>query len=104
MTKKELKQIIKEVILENKMGNEELHFKKDEGYWDVTKYSYGGDFKRFKGNESGHVIEGGVKTGSEVRIKLSDNREIVCQASAISNFSWDEVIEMHKKVGRYLGV
>ena len=58
-------------------------FIKGWGYWDLTKYPYGGDFRRFDGNESGTEIDGGVKVAGEIRIKLEDGRIIITQLAAI---------------------
>lgn len=60
-----------------------LRFKKGYGYWDVTYYPYGGDFKRFKGDETGQEIKGEVKKSNEIRVKLNDGRTIVVVKDAI---------------------
>lgn len=60
-----------------------LTFKKGYGYWDVTKYPYGGDFKRFDGTEIGHEIAGPVKNQHQARVQLSDGRVIVADRDSI---------------------
>lgn len=60
-----------------------VFFQKGYGYWDVTKYPYGGDFKRFKGGEKGSLIKGTVKVGGEMRVRLEDGRTIVTDFRAI---------------------
>ena len=61
-----------------------MTFKKGYGYWDLTKYPYGGDFKRFADNTTGEEIKGTVNTGSEIRVKLNDGRIIITDIAAIN--------------------
>ena len=56
---------------------------KGYGYWDLSKYPYGGDFKRFTGEESAALIKGTIKIGGQIRAKLSDGREIITDMRAI---------------------
>ena len=72
------------------------------GYWDVSKYPYGGDFKRFNGNETGQLIKGTVKKGDEVRIKLSDGREIVTLARAVAGMEFDDILKAADAIGRVI--
>ena len=67
-----------EIELNNPIG-----FKRGWGYWDVTNYPYGGDFKRFDGSEVGTRIKGQVKLPREIRVLLSDNRTIVVKDEAV---------------------
>ena len=81
-------------ITENQHNiSEDLHFKKGFGYWDVTKYPYGGDFKRFDGIETGTHIEGPVKFANEIRVKLNDGRTIVVKKDGVLNNSNNEINE-----------
>lgn len=87
----------------NMGGSTPLTFNKGWGYWDLSKYPYGGDFKRFNGNETGELIAGPVKKGEELRIKLSDGRTIIAVAQAVANMGFDEVILKAKEIGRTFG-
>ena len=78
---------------------EKLTFKKGFGYWDLTKYSYGGDFKRFAGTESGELIPGPVKCGNDLRVKL-DNGTILITPAQACNMDFDTVLDMADKKGR----
>ena len=80
--------------------NEPLTFIKGWGYWDVSKYPYGGDFKRFLGTETGNLIKGTVKKGEEIRAKLSDGRTIVTSARSVSNCDFDDLLDKAKQIGR----
>lgn len=77
-----------------------LEFKPKAGFWDVTKYVYGGHFDRFMGGEQGRLIPGTVKMGDEIRVTLEDGRTVVCSASAVSNMEFDDVLELAKANGR----
>lgn len=61
------------------------------GYWDVTQYPYGGDFKRFTEDERGTIIDGPVKQPGEHRILLDDGRIIVAGTDAIDPLTLDEL-------------
>jgi hypothetical protein len=78
---------------ETPINDQELRFKKGYGYWDVTKYPYGGDFNRFDGNEIGVQVSGPVKLGNEIRVKLNDGRTIVVSKPGILNNSNDDELE-----------
>jgi hypothetical protein len=80
----------------------ELQFKPKEGFWDVTKYVYGGHFDRFMGGETGKLIPGTVKKGDEIRVKLSDGRTVVCSARAVANVDFDTVLDLAKSNGRQI--
>ncbi len=54
-----------------------VKFREGHGYWDLTRYPYGGDFSRFKGGEEGTIVKGTRKRGDEIRVKLDDGREII---------------------------
>jgi hypothetical protein len=61
-----------------------LTFATGHGYWDVTKYPYGGDFKRFLPGQTGRIIPGPVKYESrQVRVEMSDGRVIVVEKMAV---------------------
>jgi hypothetical protein len=90
----------KKRVIKEESENIELKFKKGYGYWDVTKYPYGGDFKRFTGDEIGILIKGNVKKGDEINVKLNNGREIVATANSVSNFDFDEVLNNAKTIGR----
>lgn len=58
--------------------------RKGYGYWDVTQYPQGGDFKRFNGSETGVIVKGFVKNDvDEVRIKLDNGRTIVANQNYV---------------------
>lgn len=78
----------------------QLQFKKNFKYWDVTKYPYGGDFKAFDGTESGQLVKGNVKRGDEIRVQLADGRVIVAPAQAVANMDFDSVLDLAKSIGR----
>lgn len=78
----------------------ELKFKPKEGFWDVTKYIYGGHFDRFMGGETGKLVLGTVKMGDEIRVQLSDGRTVVCKAGAVANLDFDTVLDLAKANGR----
>ena len=62
----------------------DLTFKTGHGYWDVSRYPYGGDFKRFLDGQRGRLIDGPVKyEGRQVRVEMNDGREIVCERLAV---------------------
>jgi hypothetical protein len=91
------KQLLADVVggkIENKVT-----FAKGYGYWDVTKYPYGGDFKRFVDNESGKVIAGTVKYPYETRVALDDGRTIVVKNDAITNMYNFMMKALNKKIG-----
>ena len=78
-----------------------LKFSKGHGYWDVTFYPYGGDFKRLAGNETGHLIRGTVKYDKrEIRVKLNNGNTIVIEANAVSNFSIDKLMELKERLNK----
>lgn len=85
--------------LYNKGGKvgEKVKFIKGFGYWDLTKYPYGGDFKRFKGDEEGVLIEGTRKLGDEIRVKLDDARVIISGYQAINLPTNEEKHELLKR-------
>ena len=87
-----------EINEENENNN--LQFIKGNGYWDLTKHPYGGDFKRFQGNETGHLVKGSVKKGDEIRVELDDGRIIVASANSVENIDFDELIDMADANGR----
>ena len=78
-----------------------LKFSKGHGYYDVTFYPYGGDFKRMTGNETGHLIRGTVKYDKrEIRVQLTNGKTIVIESIAVSNFSYDKLIELKQKLNK----
>ncbi len=79
-----------------KIGSE-VNLIKGHGYWDVTKYPYGGDFKRIKDVTKATLIEGTVKIGNEVRAKLEDGKEIVIQYSAFDLPTFEDKQELFHK-------
>ena len=84
------------MALGGKIGDR-VKFISGNGYWDVTKYPYGGDFKRMKGGEEGVIIEGTIKIGGEMRVKLDDGRIIVIQYQALDLPSMDEKRELYER-------
>lgn len=64
-----------------------IKFKKGAGYWDVSKYPYGGDFKRFTGEEVGKLVEGKGKYPDEIKAQLDDGRMIICKEQFITEYS-----------------
>lgn len=86
--------------IQEEQNSNELQFKPKYGYWDVTKYPYGGDFKKFDGTETGTLIKGTVKRGDEIRVQLSDGRTIVAPASSVGNMDFESVIDQAKAIGR----
>lgn len=75
-----------------------VKFKSGMGYWDVTKYPYGGDFKRLQGGEEGVIIAGTRKKGEEIRVKLNDGRTILVpyQAVDLPMEEKEELLERNK--------
>jgi hypothetical protein len=53
------------------------------GYWDVSKYPYGGHFGRASKDTQCETIDGPVKYPDEKRVKLNDGRELVCKSAAL---------------------
>jgi hypothetical protein len=91
------KQLLNDIIsgkIENKVT-----FSKGYGYWDVTKYPYGGDFKSFVGGESGKIVAGTTKYAYETRVLLDDGRTIVVKNDAITNMYNFMVKALNKKIG-----
>lgn len=78
------------------MEKETLYFEANYGYWDLTKYPYGGDFKRFDGTESGEFTDGLVKVAGEIRVKLSDGRIIITIAQAVRGLPFDAVCNKYE--------
>ena len=60
-----------------------LRIKKGYGYWDLTKYPYGGDFKRFESNTIAIETDGPVKGANEIRLLLNDGRIVITDKDAI---------------------
>lgn len=82
-------------------NSDELTFKQGQGYWDVSKFPYGGDFKRIKGDETGTLIKDGfVSKADEIKVKLNDGRDVVIQMSAVTNMPYDGVVSLRKKMGQ----
>ena len=75
-----------------------LKFVQGYGYWDVTKYPYGGDFKRFKENAQGTFEKGTVKNANEIRFKLSNNTIGVVAANAVKNHSYNKTISVFNRL------
>lgn len=75
-----------------------VKFKSGMGYWDVTKYPYGGDFKRLNGSEEGVIVSGTRKRGDEIRVKLNDGRTILVNYRAVDlpEEQKDELLEKNK--------
>ena len=71
------------------------------GYWDVTRYPYGGDFHRSSGELTGKIIPGPVKRGDEVRMLLDDDRTIVISARGV-NEDFCKIIETARKTGCFV--
>lgn len=67
--------------------NGEITFKKGYGYYDVTKFPYGGDFRRFTGDETGQIVAGPVKYKTQVRVKLNDGRTIIVDKQGLSGYT-----------------
>lgn len=80
-------------------GTQVLKFAPKYKYWDVSVYPYGGDLKAFDGSETGVFEKGYVKTGDQIRVKLSNGRIAVAPAAAVTNMSFDEVIEKARQFG-----
>ncbi len=80
----------------------EILFKPKFGFWDVTKYPYGGKFDRFSGTEKGKLVKGTVDKGDEIRVQLEDGRTIVVPAAAVANMDFDQVLDLAKASGREL--
>lgn len=74
-----------------------VKLKEGFGYWDLSKYKYGNDFKRFKGGEEGVFIKGTRKLGNELRIKLDDGREIITQIQSIDLPTYEEKDNLYEK-------
>lgn len=81
---------------DSKYVNIAVKGKKGFGYWDVTKYPYGGDFKRFGDNDTGIIIDGTIKSKFEVRIKLDDNRTIVANEDYVEKINGEPLVFENK--------
>lgn len=97
------KELIHEIWKKETGGDVEdypIPLKAGPGYWDVTKYPYGGDFKRLKGTEKAKIKKGTVKMGDQIRLELSDGREIIVNYMAMDlpEEKREEVWEEFKKV------
>lgn len=100
--KSQIKNIVKGTVLNSPL----LKFKEKEGYWDLTYYPYGGDFKRFQSNQQGTFKKGTVKMGSDIRCVIgsgaNSGHEIICSAQAIKTMdgkkaSFDKVLSYFNK-------
>ena len=74
-----------------------VKFVEGMGYWDLTKYPYGGDFRRFKGGEEGVLIEGTIKIGGEMKVKLDDGRIIIATYGALDLPTHQEKDELYER-------
>lgn len=60
------------------------------GYWDISRYPQGGDFKRFKKDTTGKVITGSVKHKADIRVELADGTKVVVDR-------WKAIISVNGK-------
>ena len=60
------------------------------GYWDISRYPQGGDFKRFKKDTTGKVITGSVKHKADIRVELSGGTKVVVDR-------WKAIISVNGK-------
>ena len=77
-------------------GNE-VTLSKGSGYYDLSKYSYGNDFKRFLEPTKGNFIKGTIKVGGEIRVLLNDGREIITDKQAIDLPTYEEKDELYQQ-------
>lgn len=77
-----------------------LQFKENYGYWDVTHYPYGGDFKRIA-KQKGKIIAGPVKNHGEIRVKLDDGKTIIIRKDSVTNMDWDKMDTIANEIGMY---
>lgn len=49
-----------------------VNLPKGTGYWRLTQYPYGGDFRRLTEQKAAFLIPGTVKTATQIRFKLED--------------------------------
>jgi hypothetical protein len=75
----------------------EVVLAKGYGYYDLSKYSYGNDFKRFLEPTKGKFIKGTIKTGGQIRVLLDDGREIITDKIAIYLPTFTEKDELYQQ-------
>lgn len=68
--------------LAKEMGYDAVTLQKGWGYWDLTRYPYGGDFKRLTENTQAEIIGPGAK-GDEIKVKFSNGTIAVIKKAAI---------------------
>lgn len=77
-----------------------IQFTKGYGYWDLTKHPYGGDFKRFTGEETGEMIKGETNTATEIKVKLNDSSIIITEATAVQEAEFLEILEIFEQINK----
>jgi hypothetical protein len=77
-------------------GNE-VSLAKGYGYYDLSKYSYGNDFKKLSEPTKGKFIKGTVKVAGQIRVLLDDGREIITDKQAIDLPTYDEKDELYQQ-------
>lgn len=79
------------------ISGDEVTLSKGYGYYDLSKYAYGNDFKRFTEPTVGKFIKGTVKIGGQVRVLLNDGREIITDKKAIDLPTYDDKDELYQQ-------
>ena len=72
------------------VSGDEVSLAKGYGYYDLSKYAYGNDFKRFVEPVNGKFIKGTVKVGGQIRVLLDDGREIITDKQSIDLPTYDK--------------
>jgi hypothetical protein len=76
---------------------DEVVLAKSYGYYDLSKYSYGNDFKRFVEPTKAKFIKGTIKIGGQIRAVLEDGREIITDKQAIDLPTYEQKDDLYQK-------
>ena len=76
---------------------DEVTLSKGYGYYDLSKYPYGNDFKRFVEPVKGKFTKGTIKVGGQIRVLLDDGREIITDKQAIDLPNYEEKDDLYQK-------
>ena len=76
---------------------EKIILSKGNGYHDLTKYPYGGDFKRLKEDVEVEFAKGTVKVCGQIRCVIKDTNQLIITAyGAIKNENKQEIFNKNK--------
>ena len=78
-----------------------LTFKIGQGYWDVSTYPYGSNFKRIKDNDTGTLIQDAcTEKALDIAVLLNGKTKIIIGSSAVLGNDTEEVLALAKKMGQ----